>query len=261
MHDTVLLEKSEGIAVISIDRPKGLNALNRKTVLELDGIIRTLSGDESVGVLIITGRGEKAFAAGADIGEMVDMSAVEARNWSRLGQQVYSRIENFPRPVIAAINGFALGAGCELAMACDIRLASEKAKLGLPELNLGIIPGFAGTQRLTRLVGKGRAKLLVFSGEAIGADEALRIGLVDMVVPAETLMDAARSLARKFMSKAPLALAQAKLAMNRGAEMDSELAYVFEAEAFGTCFTVADQKEGLQAFLEKRKPVFTGKLA
>ncbi len=190
---------------------------------------------------------------------MADMGAIKAREWARLGQQVFSRIENFPRPVIAVINGFALGGGCELAMACDIRLASDKAKFGQPEVNLGIIPGFAGTQRLTRLVGKGQAKLLIFSGDIIGAEEALRIGLADMVFPAEALMDNAKSLAKKFMGKAPLALSQAKLAINKGVEMDSELAYVFEAETFGMCFTTADQKEGMRAFLEKRKPVFTGK--
>lgn len=259
MYDNILLEIDSGLAQITINRPKELNALNRATMLELDDAIKSLVDDQSVGALIITGGGEKAFVAGADISEMVDMGPLQAKEWSRLGQQVFSRIENFPRPVIAAINGFALGGGCELAMACDIRLASEKAKFGQPEVNLGIIPGFAGTQRLTRLVGKGQAKIIIFSGDIISAEEALRIGLVDKVVAAEELMSFAKTLASKIMTKAPLAIGQAKTAINKGIEMDSELAFVFEAETFGMCFTSADQKEGMRAFLEKRKPTFGGK--
>lgn len=259
MYDNILLEIDGGLAQITINRPKELNALNRATMLELDDAIKSLVDDQSVGALIITGGGEKAFVAGADISEMVDMGPLQAKEWSRLGQQVFSRIENFPRPVIAAINGFALGGGCELAMACDIRLASEKAKFGQPEVNLGIIPGFAGTQRLTRLVGKGQAKIIIFSGDIISAEEALRIGLVDKVVAAEELMAFAKTLASKIMTKAPLAIGQAKTAINKGIEMDSELAFVFEAETFGMCFTSADQKEGMRAFLEKRKPTFGGK--
>ena len=258
MYKNIAVERDGAIAIITINRPKELNALNLATMLELDGAIRSLADDDSVGALIITGGGEKAFVAGADISEMADMGPMKAKEWSRLGQEVFSRIENFPRPVIAAVNGFALGGGCELAMACDIRLAADKAKFGQPEVNLGIIPGFAGTQRLTRLVGKGRTKLLIFTGDMIDAQEALRIGLVDMVVPAGELMAAAKRLAAKIMAKAPLAIRQAKLAINKGIEMDSELAYAFEAETFGMCFTTADQKEGMRAFLEKRKPMFKG---
>ncbi|MDR7868231.1 MAG: enoyl-CoA hydratase-related protein [Sporomusaceae bacterium] len=259
MYQNIVLERDGKLAILAINRPKELNALNLATMRELDDAIGKLAGDEGLGALIITGGGEKAFVAGADISEMANMGAIPAKEWARLGQEVFSRIENFPRPVIAAVNGFALGGGCELAMACDVRLVSDKAKFGQPEVNLGIIPGFAGTQRLTRLVGKGQAKMLIFSGEIIGADEALRIGLADAVVPGGELMGAAKSLAQKFMAKAPLAVSQAKLAINKGIEMDSEKAYAFEAEAFGMCFTTADQKEGIQAFLEKRKPVFKGK--
>ncbi|EAX47035.1 Enoyl-CoA hydratase/isomerase [Thermosinus carboxydivorans Nor1] len=258
MPDNIVVERDGAIAVIIVNRPKEMNALNLATMLELDRIIRSLEDDQSVGALIITGSGEKAFVAGADISEMADMGAMQAKEWARLGQQVFSRIENFPRPVIAAVNGYALGGGCELAMACDIRLASEKAKFGQPEVNLGIIPGFGGTQRLTRLVGKGQAKLLIFSGDIIDAQEALRIGLVDRVVSADELMVAAKALANKMIAKAPLAVSQAKLAINKGVEMDSESGYMFESEIFGMCFTTADQKEGMRAFLEKRKPVFSG---
>ena len=186
------------------------------------------------------------------------MPAVAARDWARLGQQVFSRIENFSRVVIAAINGFALGGGCELAMACDIRVASEKAKFGQPEVSLGIIPGFAGTQRLPRLVGKGQAKLLILTGDIIDAQEARSIGLVDKVVAHEELLATAKVLAGKIISKAPIAISQAKMAINRGVELDSEQAYAFEAEMFGMCFTTEDQTEGMGAFVAKRKPAFKG---
>lgn len=259
MYDNIIVERDGAIAIVTINRPKELNALNLATVLEIDRAFQELADDKTAGAIIVTGGGEKAFVAGADIGEMANMDPISAKEWARLGQQVFSRIENFPRPVIAAVNGFALGGGCELALACDIRLASEKAKFGQPEVNLGITPGFAGTQRLTRLVGRGRAKLLIMSGETIDAAEALRIGLVDKVVPAEELMVVAKGLAGKMLAKAAHAVSQAKLAINKGVEMPSELGYAFEAEAFGMCFSTGDQKEGMRAFLEKRKPVFTGK--
>ena len=233
-----------------------MNVLNLATMLELDDTIRSLEVNQRVGAVIITGSGEKAFVAGADIGEMADFGAMKAREWSRLRQQVFTRIERFPHPVIAAINGFALGGGCELAMACDIRIASDKAKFGQPEVALGIIPGFACTQRLTRLVGKGQAKMLIFSGEIIDASEALRIGLVDCIVPSANLLDAAKRLTKKINSKAPLAVSQAKLAINSGIEMDLESGCIFEAEAFGMCFSTLDQREGMHAFMEKRKVVF-----
>lgn len=258
MYKNIVMERDGGIAIIAINRPKELNALNLATMLELDDTIRSLEVNQRVGAVIITGGGEKAFVAGADIGEMADFESMKAREWARLGQKVFSRIERFPHPVIAAINGFALGGGCELAMACDIRIASDKAKFGQPEVSLGIIPGFAGTQRLTRLVGKGQAKMLIFSGEVIDAIEALRIGLVDSVVPSENLLDAAKILAKKFLDKAPLAVSQAKLAINTGIEMDLESGCVFEAEAFSTCFSTVDQKEGMHAFLENRKAYFKG---
>ncbi|MDQ2082952.1 enoyl-CoA hydratase-related protein [Xanthobacteraceae bacterium Astr-EGSB] len=255
MDSNLIVEKRNGHAVVTVNRPKVLNALNRSTVLELDATFAALKDDREVGAVILTGA-EKAFVAGADISEMVDMSALEARNWSRLGQEVFSRIENFPRPVIAAINGFALGGGCELALACDIRIASAKAKFGQPEVGLGIIPGFAGTQRLTRLIGKSMSKLLVFSGDTIDAEEALRIGLIDKVVAPEELLATAEAIVGRILAKSPLAVAQAKLAIMRGSEMGSEDGYAFEAETFATCFSGPDQKEGMSAFVEKRKPAF-----
>lgn len=255
MYETLTVDKRNGYAVVTINRPKVLNALNRATVLELDAAIGALKDDRDAGVVIITGT-EKAFVAGADIAEMVEMPAVQARDWARLGQAVFSRIESFPRPVIAAINGFAVGGGCELAMACDIRIASTKAKFSQPEVSLGIIPGFAGTQRLTRLVGKGTAKLLVLTGDTIDAEEALRVGLVDKVVAPEDLMTTVEAIAAKILSKSPLAVAEAKMAINRGVEMGSEEGFAFEAEAFAMCFTGPDQREGMQAFIEKRKPAF-----
>ncbi len=255
MYETLTVEKRNGCATITLARPKVLNALNRATVLELDAAFAALKDDRDVGVVILTGS-EKAFVAGADIAEMVEMTALDARDWSRLGHAVFSRIEHFPRPVIAAINGFALGGGCELAMACDIRIASAKAKFGQPEVALGIIPGFGGTQRLARLVGKGMAKLLVFAGDTIDADEALRIGLVDKVVAPEELTATVEALAAKILTKSPLAVAQAKIAIDRGLGMGTEEGCAFEAETFAMCFSNPDQREGMLAFVEKRKPAF-----
>ncbi len=259
MDKNILMDHRDDIVILTINRPKELNALNQATMQELADAISLLAEDQKVRALIITGGGEKAFVAGADIREMADMDALEARRWSRFGQQVFSRIEGLPYPVIAAINGFALGGGCELALSCDIRIASSQARFGQPEINLGIIPGFAGTQRLTRLVGKGRAKMLIYGGDMINADEAMAIGLVDVVVAAESLLDSAYALAKKYAEKAPLALAQAKSAIDNGADMEAEKSYKFEAEAFGLCFATGDQKEGMKAFLEKRKPAFRGK--
>lgn len=257
-YNNLIVERDGLIVIVTINRPKELNALNFETMMELDKVFKTLEVDATVGAVIITGGGDKAFVAGADISEMLNIGAVPARNWARLGQNVFSRIENFACPVIAAVNGFALGGGCELAMACDIRLASEKAKFGQPEVNLGITPGFAGTQRLPRLVGKGQAKLLILTGDVIDAAEARNIGLVDKIVAHDELLTAAKALAGKIIKKAPIAVSQAKLAINRGVEMDSEQASAFEAEIFGICFTTEDQTEGMKAFLEKRKPIFRG---
>ena len=255
----LLFENQDGIGLITLNRPKALNALNQATLEELNQIADKLAQDTSVKVIIITGSGEKAFVAGADITQMQPMSAIEGRNFGKLGQAVFNKIENLPQPVIGAINGFALGGGCELAMACDIRYASDKAKFGQPEVTLGITPGFAGTQRLARLVGKGRAKELLYTGDIIDAHEAYRLGLVNKVVPAEELMLAVMVLAQKILSRAPVAVQLCKAAVNEGLDTDLETGTAYEAEVFGLCFATADQKEGMRAFIEKRKAQFIGK--
>ncbi|WP_122628052.1 short-chain-enoyl-CoA hydratase [Lucifera butyrica] len=257
--ENLLFEKDNGIGMITINRPKALNALNGATLSELDALCDQLAKDNSVKVVIVTGSGEKAFIAGADITEMQPMSAVEGRNWGKFGQAVFNKLENLPQPVIAAVNGFALGGGCELAMACDIRIASEKAKFGQPEVTLGITPGFGGTQRLPRLVGKGRAKELLYTGDMIDAAEAYRIGLVNKVVPPEELLTVAKGMAAKILSRAAVAVQLCKAAVNEGMDMDLDSGVAYEAEVFGLCFATADQKEGMTAFTEKRKANFTGK--
>jgi enoyl-CoA hydratase len=254
----LLYENQDGIALITMNRPKALNALNQETLDELNQLVDVLAKDSSVQVVILTGSGDKAFVAGADIAQMQSMSAMEGRNFGKLGQAVFNKLENLPQPVIAAVNGFALGGGCELAMACDIRIASEKAKFGQPEVTLGITPGFAGTQRLPRLVGKGRAKQLLYTGDVIDAQEAYRIGLVNVVVPAEELMTTARAIAQKIQSRAAVAVQLCKAAVNEGLDTDLETGTAYEAEVFGLCFATADQKEGMAAFTEKRKAQFTG---
>lgn len=255
----LLFENLDGVGLITVNRPKALNALNQATLDELNKIADMLAQDASVKVVIITGSGEKAFVAGADITQMQPMSAIEGRNFGKLGQAVFNKIENLPQPVIGAINGFALGGGCELAMACDIRYASDKAKFGQPEVTLGITPGFAGTQRLARLVGKGRAKELLYTGDIIDAHEAYRLGLVNKVVPAEELMPAVNALAHKILSRASVAVQLCKAAVNEGLDADLETGTAYEAEVFGLCFATADQKEGMRAFIEKRKAQFIGK--
>ncbi|MHC1759816.1 MAG: short-chain-enoyl-CoA hydratase [Negativicutes bacterium] len=255
----LLYENQDGVALITMNRPKALNALNRETLEELNQLADILAKDSSVQVVILTGSGEKAFVAGADIAQMQSMSAMEGRNFGKLGQAVFNKLENLPQPVIAAINGFALGGGCELAMACDIRIASEKAKFGQPEVTLGITPGFAGTQRLPRLVGKGRAKQLLYTADVIDAQEAYRIGLVNVVAPAEELMTTARAMAQKIQSRAAVAVQLCKAAVNEGLDTDLKTGTAYEAEVFGLCFATADQKEGMAAFTEKRKAQFTGK--
>jgi enoyl-CoA hydratase len=258
--NNVLLAFEGPLAFITINRPKALNALNRETMLELDAALQELeTKTDSVFAVIVTGAGDKSFVAGADITVMQPLSAPEARDWGRLGQKVFMRLEQFQRPVIAAINGFALGGGCELCMACDIRVAADTAKLGQPEVNLGITPGYAGTQRLPRLVGKGQAKLMIYTADVISAEEAYRIGLVQAVAPQAELMDYCKKLAGKIISKSPFAVAQSKLAINKGLEMESDAAHVFEAEIFGNCFATAEQKEGMSAYIEKRKPDFSKK--
>jgi len=258
-YKNLIYEIENGIGLLTINRPKALNALNAELMQELDNLLDEIAKDESVKVVIVTGSGDKAFVAGADITHMQPMSAVEGRNWGKWGQAVMNKLENLPQTVIAAVNGFALGGGNELAMACDIRIASEKAKFGQPEVTLGIPPGFGGTQRLSRLVGKGRAKELLFTGDMIDAQEAYRIGLVNKVVPHEELMDAAKAMAQKIMSRAPIAVRICKAAVNEGMDMDLDSGIAYEAEVFGLCFATADQKEGMTAFMEKRKPLFTNK--
>ena len=260
MYENLLVERKGAVGIITINRPKSLNALSRATVAELAAAIEELNADDAIRAIILTGAGEKAFVAGADIGEFNSLrSAEEAAEYARAGQAVLNRIERLPKPVIAAINGYALGGGCELAMACDIRIAADTARLGQPEINLGIIPGYGGTQRLTRLVGKGMAKLLVLSGDQISAQEAQRIGLVDVVVPAAELMPKALELAGKLASKAPVALRLCKQAINEGAEGTLASGLDHEAALFGVVFDTEDRVEGVSAFLEKRKAAWKGK--
>jgi enoyl-CoA hydratase len=258
-YQNLLFENDNGIGVVTINRPKALNALNEATVRELDKIIDVLAQDDSVKVVIITGSGEKSFVAGADIVEMKDKDAMEGREWGILAQGVFNKLEGLAKPVIAAVNGYALGGGNELQMACDIRVASEKAKFGQPEVTLGITPGFGGTQRLPRLVGKGMAKKLLFTADMIDAAEAYRIGLVDQLAPADQLMDEAKKLAKTIMSRGPIAVKLCKFAVNKGINMDLESAIQYEDEVWGLCFATADQKEGMKAFVEKRKASFIGK--
>lgn len=245
------------IGIITLNRSKELNALNSDTLLELERLLQQIESDEAVKTVIITGGG-KAFVAGADIVEMQPLSAVQARTWVELGQRVFRAVEQLSRPVIAAVNGFALGGGCELALACDIRIASETAKFGQPEAGLGITPGFGGTQRLPRVIGTGRAKELLLTGAIIDATEAYRIGLVNMVAAPEVLLDAAKEMAQKINARAPVAVRLCKAAVNTGMEMDSASGIAFERDAFALCFSTFDQKEGMTAFIEKRKACFTG---
>lgn len=251
----IILEQDQNIAVIKLNRPKALNALNSETLKEINDAIEIIEKDESIYTVIITGEG-KAFVAGADISEMKDLNSIQGREFGILGNKVFRRIETLKKPVIAAVNGFALGGGCELSMACDIRIASVKAKFGQPESGLGITPGFGGTQRLARLVGEGVAKELIFTCDIIKADEALRIGLVNKVVEQEELMNEAMNMAKKIANNAPKAVAFCKEAINNGIQMNIEDALRYESEIFGMCFSTCDQKEGMSAFLEKRDKVF-----
>lgn len=256
--ENIKVKEENGISVICIDRPKSLNALNTQTLKELGQIINDISERKDIYTVIITGSGEKAFVAGADITEMKSKSAIEGREMAKLAQKIFSNIENMPQVVIAAVNGYALGGGCELSMSCDIRVASTNAKFGQPEVGLGIIPGFAGTQRLPRLVGKGIAKELIFTTDMIDAKEAYRIGLVNKVYEPEELMEKTIELAQKIMKKGLFAVSLAKSAINNGLNMDTESAYAFEADLFGLCFSTDDQTEGMSAFIEKRKALFKG---
>lgn len=258
MSDILLRERDGGTVVLTMNRPEKLNALNEALVRALHDAIAELDADMSVRVVVLTGAGEKAFVAGADIAAMSEMSTTAAKAFADLGHSVGERFERAHFPVIAAVNGFALGGGCELALACDFVYASEKAKFGQPEVNLGVIPGFGGTQRLTRRVGIGRARELVYTGDTLDANEALRIGLVNAVVPAGELLAKVRDVAKKIESKGPLAIAQAKRLVYRGEDVPLAVANELEAQAFSALFGSLDQREGMKAFLEKRKATFTG---
>ncbi len=258
-YETLTQEEREGIAIVTIRRPEKLNALNQKVMKELHACFEQLRDDDAVRVVIVTGAGEKAFVAGADISELAVLTPVGGRAMSLAGQRTLGLIENLGKPVIAAVNGYALGGGCELAMACTLRIASENARFGQPEVKLGIIPGYAGTQRLPRLVGKGRALELILTGEPVTAQEAYRIGLVNLVVPQSGLMTSAEALARKIMANGPLAVRFAMEAVNHGAEMTVAEGQFLEATLFGLCCTTEDKNEGTRAFLEKRPAKFVGK--
>lgn len=255
-YKNILLVKEGRVAIVTVNRPQALNALNEETMGELKDCFTRLGQDENIRAIVLTGAGEKAFVAGADIAYMVRMNSIEARNWGKYGQEVFSLIANLPKPVIAAVNGFALGGGCEIAMACDIRIAADNAKFGQPEINLGIIPGFAGTQRLTRLVGKGMAKLLIYTGDMIDANQALAVGLVEKVVAKEELLNTALDLAKKIAGKPVTPIVLAKELINACDEVGQKAGEVLEGECFGMCFSTEDQKEGMDAFLNKRKPNF-----
>jgi enoyl-CoA hydratase len=252
-------EISDRINVVTIDRQEKLNALNSEVVAELEAAIDSAKSDDAVGIVIVTGAGPKAFVAGADIAELSTMTPVSGRQHALRGQAVFSKIEKLGKPVIAAINGFALGGGCELAMACTIRVASENAKLGQPEVKLGIIPGYGGSQRLSRLVGEGRAMELCLTAEPIGAAEALRIGLVNKVVPAGEALNAAREMAAKILANGPLAVRYSMEAIHHGLDMALEDGLYLEATLFGLCASTVDMREGMAAFLEKRPAKFEGK--
>lgn len=252
------IEINEGIGVITINKPSSLNALNIQLISDLYNIFHLLKTNVDVKAIIITGKGE-SFISGTDISEMYELNPIEGRDLMIKGHELMDLIENMDKPIIAAVNGFALGAGNELAMACDIRIASENAKFGQPEVKLGIIPGFGGTQRLTRIVGKGMAKYLIMTGEIISSEEALRIGLVERVVPPEELMGNSIKVANQIISKAPFAVAVAKSTINNGLGLDMRTACMLEIESFTAPFSSEDKKEGMSAFLEKRNPVFKNK--
>ncbi len=258
MYQNLIYEVKEGIAYVTVNRPKSMNALSNDVLDELFTAFTDVNNDPEVQIAILTGEG-KAFVAGADISEMVNLTTLEGRAMMIKGQNVMNLIESIDKPVIGAINGFALGGGCELAMACDMRIASEKAKFGQPEVNLGIIPGFGGTQRLPRLVGKGMGKYLIMTAEMIDAQEAYRIGLVEKIVPAEELMGAAEKIAKTIMSKAPIAIRAAKLAVNNGISLDVKTGVAYEGEALVAPFSSEDRTEGMKAFLAKRPAAFQNK--
>jgi enoyl-CoA hydratase len=257
-NDTVIVEREPPIAVVKLNRPQELNALNGSLLEELERVIGELGEDHGIGGLVLTGNHEKSFSAGADVEELSRLDAVSARRAARRGQRLLRRIETLGKPVVAAVNGFALGGGCELAMACTLRVASERARLGQPEVNLGIIPGYAGTQRLPRLVGKGRALDLILTGRIVKAEEALDMGLVNRVVPHEEVLDASRKVLTTILAKGPRAVEYAMEAVGRGLECSFGDGCALEADLFGLVFATEDRDEGLKAFLEKREARFRG---
>ncbi|HEX9970635.1 MAG TPA: enoyl-CoA hydratase-related protein [bacterium] len=249
----LIIEKQDAIGIIKINRPESLNALNIETLEEIRDAVTSLNNEEDIKVIIFTGEG-KAFIAGADIKQMKDMNENDAREFCNMGQKIFDIIEHLDKPVIAAVNGFALGGGCELAMACDMRIASEHAKFGQPEVNVGVIPGFGGTQRLPRLVGKGIAKELIFTGDVIDAHSALRIGLVNRVVASESLLEEAIAIAQKIVTKGPAAILIAKSVINRGLDTNMANGLEIERDGFVQCVASGEAKEGMEAFVTKRKP-------
>ena len=259
VYENILIESRDGVAVVTLNRPKVLNALNKALLAELDSAVDAIAADGSVRAVILTGAGEKAFAAGADIQELAQVSPVEGQQLALRGQRLFSRIENLRVPAIAAINGFALGGGCELALACTLRIASEAAKLGQPEVKLGLIPGYGGSQRLSRLVGKGAALKMILTGEMVTATEALRIGLVEEVVAPDQLMPRTDQIARTIAAQGPVAIEKCLEAVHAGYDLPLDEALKYEAALFGLCCGTADKAEGTKAFLEKRVPSWQGK--
>jgi enoyl-CoA hydratase len=257
-YKNIKIEQEGVTAILTLHRPDVLNALNAELKEETAKALKELNRDPNILVIIMTGSGEKAFSAGADLNELKKLTAVEGLERSLSGQKLSLQMESLDKPIIAAINGYALGGGCELALACDIRIASEKAKLGQPEVNLGIIPGFGGTQRLPRVVGKGKAMELILTGDIIDAQEALKIGLVEKVVPPEKLMETAKEMAQKIASKGPIAIRLSKKAIHEGLQMDLDRGLALESSYFGAVCSTQDKLEGISAFLEKRKPQFKG---
>jgi enoyl-CoA hydratase len=260
-YENILFQVDDGVGVLTFNRPKALNALNAPTLDEVADVLERAAGEDSIRVLVLTGAGDKAFVAGADIKEFPALNTLTARQVAERGQALLFEIEQLPRPVIACVNGFALGGGCEIAMACDFIYAAESAKFGQPEINLGVMPGYGGSQRLTRLVGRSKAKEICMSGEMIDARQALELGLVARVFPADQLFDETMKVARMLAAKSASALAAIKRVINCGADVDLRTGCALEAQAFGLCFGTEDMREGVSAFIEKRKPVFKGTLS
>jgi enoyl-CoA hydratase len=255
----IIYEKNQGIATITLNRPEALNAFSKEVIEEILQALEDVKSDENIRVILLTGAGEKAFSAGADIKAMKGMNALKARELSLMGEKLCNALENLEKPVIAAINGYALGGGLEVAMACDIRIASENARMGQTEINIGLIPGWGGTQRLPRLIGKTKAKELIFTGKIIDAKTAEQLGIVNMVVPSDKFKETVQQFALELASKAPVALKVAKALINKGSEISLDAAIALEREGFGVVASTEDLQEGVSAFIEKRKPMFKGK--